>query len=53
MRDETVKRFFSREQVFPMWSPRTLKEGQVIKIIFGNDNRHLRGMVVVEEKAAR
>lgn len=50
VRDENLKRFYSREQIFTMWNKRTFVAGQVLKITFGPDNRHCGGYAVIEDK---
>jgi hypothetical protein len=52
VRDENLKRFYSREQTFTIWNARTFAAGQVLKITFGDDNRHCRGYAVIEDRKA-
>ena len=49
-KDDCVKRFFSREHSFPIRNGRAFEAGQTIKIIFGKDNRHCQGYVVISGK---
>jgi hypothetical protein len=47
--DESIDRFFSREHSFPIRSGREFSQGQVVKIVFGKDNRHCQGYIVLDE----
>jgi len=49
-KDECIKRFFSRENVFLIWNARVFAAGQTIKIAFGPDNRHCKGYLIVDER---
>jgi hypothetical protein len=48
-KDDSIQRFFSREHAFPIRNGRVFEAGQTIKIIFGKDNRHCQGYVVVND----
>lgn len=50
VKDDNLKRFYSREQIFTLWNPRAFSAGQVLKITFGDDNRHCKGYAVIEDK---
>ncbi len=50
IQDQHVRKFFEVEQEFRMWNARSAdqyKAGQIVKIMFGNDTRHLRGIKVL------
>ncbi|MFB3893146.1 MAG: hypothetical protein ACE15C_14105 [Phycisphaerae bacterium] len=50
VRDENVKRFFAREMVYTIRNNQPFAEGQVIRVTFGKDNRHIQNFAIISGK---